>query len=64
MSQEVVLDFKCEQESRQIKKQTFSISNSLNNNLAIFIKEKKNVQAYLFDESFNRISQFNFIYDL
>jgi hypothetical protein len=61
-SQEIVLDFKCEQESRQIKKQTFSISNSLNNNLAIFIKEKKNVQAYLFDESFNRISQFNFIY--
>ncbi|GGZ75539.1 hypothetical protein [Algibacter mikhailovii] len=62
MSQEVVLDFKCDQESRQIRKQTFSISNSLNNYLGIFVKEKKKVQAYLFDEHFNNISQFDFVY--
>jgi hypothetical protein len=60
LCQEVILDFKCEQKSRSLKKQTFSISDGLNNNLAIFIKEKKQVQAYLFDKHFKAISQFNF----
>ncbi|WP_194768646.1 hypothetical protein [Tamlana sp. I1] len=59
-SQEVVLDFECEQESKRLAKETFSISNLENNDLAIFVKEKKTIQAYLFDASFNEKVHFSF----
>ena len=60
ISQEVVLDFKCNQKSKQIKKRTYSLSNSLNNDLAVLIREKKRVYAYLFDENFNSKREFTF----
>ena len=59
-SQDIVLDFECDQKSRQIKKYTFSLSNSLNGDLAILIRENKKFHAYLFDETFKPKSQLDF----
>ncbi|WP_147677744.1 hypothetical protein [Algibacter pacificus] len=61
LSQDIVLELKSEQESKRLQKYTYSISNSLNNDLAIFIREKKNIQAYLFDNNFKVKSNFQYI---
>ncbi len=60
LTQDIVLDFECDQKSRQIKKYTYSLSNSLNGDLAILIKEKKKIYAYLFDETFKSKFELSF----
>jgi hypothetical protein len=62
ISQETVLNFKVQQESRITKKYTYSLSNNINNDLAILIRENKKGYAYLFDEAFNTKSVFEFDY--
>ncbi|XMO87792.1 hypothetical protein AAFN75_05770 [Algibacter sp. AS12] len=61
-SQEGVLNFKVNQESKQIKKRTYSFSNAVNNDLAILVRERKNSFAFLFDENFQVKSKFDFVY--
>ncbi|WP_439151074.1 hypothetical protein [Winogradskyella sp.] len=56
--QEVVLSFKNEKLSRRIKKDSYTIINEENNNVALIIIERKDAIAYLFDENFNNISAF------
>lgn len=60
IGQELVLEFDCDQKSRQIKKYTYSLSNELDGSLAILIREKKKIFAYLFDETFKPKSEFVF----
>ncbi|GAB1855320.1 hypothetical protein MHTCC0001_01530 [Flavobacteriaceae bacterium MHTCC 0001] len=59
-SQEKVFNFKCNQKSRLIKKRTFSLSNHVNGDLTILIKERNTVFAYLFDQDFNKKQHFSF----
>lgn len=59
-AQEIAFEFKCEQKSKLITKKNYSLSNYLNGDLAILIREKKTLFAYLFDDKFNSKSQFSF----
>lgn len=63
LSQEVVLNFKVNQEAKQIKKRTYSFSNSISNDLAILVRERKNSFAFLFDENFEVKSKFDFVFE-
>ena len=57
-AQEVVLSFKNESLSRRITKDSYSIQNTENNNLAIIILERNDAAAYLFNSEFDEISAF------
>jgi hypothetical protein len=57
-SQEVVLSFKNDELSRRIKKDSYTVINEENNNVALIIIERKDALAYLFDKNFNKISEF------
>ncbi|MBU2949802.1 hypothetical protein KO493_03710 [Tamlana agarivorans] len=59
-SQEVVLDFEFAQKSKMLTKEVFSISNQVTKDWALFIKEKKAIQAYLFDTNFKQKVHFSF----
>jgi len=61
-SQDVALKFAVNQESKQIKKQTYSFSNTINNDLAILVRERKNSVAFLYDKHFKAKSKFDFIF--
>ncbi|WP_282134774.1 hypothetical protein [Seonamhaeicola maritimus] len=60
--QETALTFNVHQRSKQIKKYSYSLSNSLNYDLAILIREKKKAHAYLYDSVFSLKSEFTFDY--
>lgn len=53
-SQEPVVSFKIENVSKRIKKDSYSLSNIENNDLAIVLIERNTVFAYLFDSSFKQ----------
>lgn len=57
-SQEVVLSFKNEDLSRRITKDSYTIVNEQNNDLALIIIERKDAVVYLFDSKFNELSKF------
>ena len=57
-SQEVVLSFKNEELSRRIKKDSYTIINAENENLALIIVERKDAVVYLFDSEFNELATF------
>lgn len=50
--QEVVLSFTNEAVSKRIKKESYTISNSLTNDLVIVVIERKKIFAYLYDNNF------------
>lgn len=52
--QENVLSFKNENLSQRVKKDSYTLTNTLNNDLAIVIVERKKVMASLFDAEFNQ----------
>ncbi|MCF6296177.1 MAG: hypothetical protein L3J25_10895, partial [Flavobacteriaceae bacterium] len=54
-SQEVILSFKNEGVSKRIKKDSYVLSNKINNELAIILVERKDVFTYLYDSDFNKI---------
>lgn len=54
VSQENVLSFKNETLSRRTKKNSYTISNKLNNDLAIVIIERKQIFAHLFNNDFSQ----------
>ena len=56
LGQEVTLNFKVEQDSKRIKKRTYSISNEVSNDIAILVREKKIIRGYLLDENFKNKS--------
>ncbi|MCF6295663.1 MAG: hypothetical protein L3J25_08235 [Flavobacteriaceae bacterium] len=56
-SQEVILSFKNEEVSKRIKKDSYVLSNKINNELAIILVERKDVFTYLYDSDFNKISE-------
>lgn len=55
-AQEHVLSFKNENLSKRLKKDSYSLTNTLNQDLAIVITERNKVFAYLFDADFNQKS--------
>lgn len=57
-SQEVVLSFKNEQLSRRISKDSYTITNSKTNDLALVIIERKDATLYVFNSEFEEISKF------
>lgn len=57
-SQEIVLSFKNEDLSRRITKDSYTIINTNNNNLALVIIERKDATVYLFDSGFNELTKF------
>jgi hypothetical protein len=58
-SQEVVLSFKNEELSRRITKDSYTILNAENNNLALIIIERKDAVVYLFDSEFKELVTFD-----
>ena len=62
LSQESVLSFDMEQKSKNIKKKTYALSNSVNNDLAILVREKKKAYASLFDDTYHLKSKLEFEY--
>lgn len=57
-SQEVVLSFKNEDLSRRITKDSYTILNAENNNLALIIIERNDAVVYLFDSEFKALATF------
>lgn len=57
-AQDVVLSFKNDELSRRITKDSYSIQNAENNNLAIIILERKDAAAYLFDSKLKELTAF------
>lgn len=55
-SQEQVLSFKNEVLSKRMSKDSYTLSNAINSDLAVVIIERKEVFAYLFDSSFKQKS--------
>ena len=53
-SQEKVLSFKNDVLSKRMSKNSYTLSNAINNDLAIVILERKQVFAYLFDSNFKQ----------
>lgn len=58
--QKEVFSFNVDQKSKLIKKQTYALTENINNDLAIFIQEMKTLRMSLFDKNFNLKSEFEF----
>ncbi|WP_299250016.1 hypothetical protein [uncultured Lacinutrix sp.] len=56
-AQQEVLSFKNEEVSRRVKKDSYTISNVNNNELAVVIIERKEIYAYLFNSDFSLKSE-------
>ena len=57
-SQELVLSFKNEDLSRRTSKDSYTLTNKKNNDLALIIMERKIIAAYLFNSEFKEVQQF------
>lgn len=58
--QEEVLSFKLDTKNTKTQKTTYSMPDEIANRLALFIEDRKQIHAQLFDANFSKLSQFVF----